>query len=147
MIDELLKVIRDEAAEFDEQLPGPATQQQVDELRTRARKELGIELPEGYVKFLLRHNGIHWDGMSVYGTEPRRIRDEDSEYNLGGLIEENVNRGLNRPYITFADNGDEEFVFDKNTGKYLCLDAIGLGQNEIYRSFDSMIKDAFENHT
>lgn len=96
----------------------PASEEEIKKIE----KQLGLEIPEVYRRFLLKVNGMVFDLCVVYGTEDvveAYINNQLSEYAPGYLSIGN-------------DNGDRELVIKADKNAVLCgfIDAGAIGTAE-----------------
>jgi hypothetical protein len=109
-VDDLLAEINAEQREFEQTIWPPASPDAIVRLRRRARDALHKELPEDYVTFLGRNDGLDFNGHVIYGAT------EHKEPVLSGVVEANDRLGwpqagaLDRPardvIATFPSRGD-----------------------------------------
>jgi hypothetical protein len=122
----------------------PLSEAGIEDLRQRARSKLSAEIPDPYLEFLRRIDGIEWNGLYVYaGTE----RDEDvlpEEFVDYNLAMRNCEEDLN--FLIFATSGISQFVQNLSESRFQTL---GLGTYDVveeHESFDDMLAAAFEEN-
>lgn len=141
---ELLSKIERLASSYNLQLQPPCLPDQVAQLRRDSRTRLDIDPPVQYIELLAVHNGLDWDGLSIYGSEPSLIIGfPDRE--IGGFVEENAIRRVAPEwsnYAVFADTGDDCYCMHLVRQYFCVLDSVSLDEVEQYQSFDDMISGA-----
>ena len=143
-IDELLRRIEAEKREFDQTVQPPAASAAIERLRTHARDSLRTELPDDYVRFLQRADGLDFNGYVIYGTT------EHAKPYLAGLAEANA-RLADPPakYVFYGETGDELFAQDREGGAWVRLDRPSLDVIENFPSYEAMLErmlhDAYES--
>ena len=96
----------------------PASEEEIKKIE----KQLGLEIPEVYRRFLLKVNGMVFDLCVVYGTED--------------VVEAYINNQLSEyapVYLSIGnDNGDRELVIKADKNAVLCgfIDAGAIGTAE-----------------
>lgn len=137
----LLKGIATKAAKYGERLQPAASENQLNELAQRAKAELKFDVPADYMEFLRVHNGIDWNGFSIYATEIAPIEGYMDRF-LRGFVETNLQYWEvveNRPFITFGESGDSRYVFDLTSGTYQAVDSVSLDLIEEYADLGAML--------
>jgi hypothetical protein len=97
-IDDLLGDINAEKRAFQQTIWPPASPDAIARLRRFARDTLQTDLPEGYVTFLGRNDGLDFNGHVIYGAT------EHKEPFLSGFVE--ANERLGRPQVMHVYYGD-----------------------------------------
>jgi hypothetical protein len=122
----------------------PLSEAGIEDLRQRARSKLSAEIPDQYLEFLRRMDGIEWNGLDVFaGTE----RDENvfpEEFVDYNLVMRNHEDDYN--YLIFAYSDISQFVLNLAESQF---QTIGLGTYdvvEVHESFDDMLAAAFEEY-
>jgi hypothetical protein len=129
-----------------EQIPPPASPEAIERLRRLARDALRTDLPEGYVTFLRRNDGLAFNNCEIYAATERK-----NPY-LPGFVE--VNEILvvgGRRYVSYGDTGDELYAQDRMSRAWVALDRLSLSVLETFPSFDAMLakvlRDSLEGLT
>jgi hypothetical protein len=146
MYEAVLAEIQVRMEEDGDALQPPAGEAAVQALVARTRAELKAELPEPYAHFLRRHNGLDWNGLVVFATEPSPIVGY-ADRTIAGFIETNLARrdiAELRDYLIFASTGDEEYCLAVPSKKFVMLDAVSTDEIETYASFGVMLAAALQ---
>jgi len=119
-----------------------------DSLRTRARAELGAELPDGYLRFLGMTNGMSSNGLVVYAFATGLLVGHADRV-LEGLVEANLawrdHPGHDR-FVFFAEGETSRYAFDQGTSEYQILDHQTDTLIDVVGSFDHLLLAALESH-
>ena len=141
-----LKKIELLSVKYKQQMQPPITKDQGEELRKQSVSRLGALPPDEYTEFLSIHNGLDWDGLSIYAsTRTNIVGHTDRE--IGGFIEENLSRRAVTRWgqiLVFGDTGDECYCLDLAHRRFCSIDAVSVERLEEYESFGDMIREAFE---
>lgn len=90
-----------------------ATDAEVADLRKRARQRLRYDVPDAYLAFLRRTNGLDYNGLSIYSSA-RSLIAGTSDRTIPGLVEANEEwraGGEYRDQVVFAHSSTSNFVF------------------------------------
>lgn len=144
---ESIKKLKTQLADYGLVLQPPSTEKDIDDLRLRSQKELGVDVPEEYASFLRVTNGLDWNGLLVFAhnTAPNS---NDRKKTIQGFVDANLDhRSLEekKSLLIFAESGDDLYSYDTKTKEYRLIDHITLDQIESFASFDKMISYAIEN--
>jgi hypothetical protein len=142
--DDLLERIAAEKREFAQTIWPPATADAVARLHGFARDALRTDLPEGYVAFLGRNDGLDFNGHVIYGAT------EHEEPFLSGFVEASERLGGPQArHVHYADTGDRLYAQDRTSGAWVALDRPSLDVITTFASFDAMLtqvlRDAVED--
>lgn len=139
-IDELLAEINAEKREFAQPIWPPASPDAIERLRKLARDTLQADLPEDYVAFLGRNDGLDFNGYVIYGAT------EHKEPFLSGFVESNERLGGPQAgHVFFGDTGDQLFAQDRTSQAWVALDRASLDVIATFPSFDAMLTDVLRN--
>lgn len=119
----------------------PATQESIDRLIQRTKRELIIEIPPTYVHFLKEVNGLNWNGLTIYGTETLPLLDT-KDIDLLGLVEANEiwrEYEENKAYVYYGEGNISRYGLKISTGEYVERDKPGHDEFEIYKNFEAML--------
>lgn len=126
----LLAEVATEKAEYAYPLFPPASPIEIARLVEDARDKLnGYELPRAYLDVLGRTNGLDWNGHELYGSM-LLFRDSElgqQEFLRRGVVEVNEQwRTLdtNRRFVFFADNGEQLYCHNLESGNFELVDRI-----------------------
>jgi len=144
---QLAEVAAFEAAYYDDELQPPCTIAEFKELQARTKLLLGAELPKEYEQFLLKHNGLDFNGMVIYaGT--KKPSEGDDDYCILDFVEANlIRRDIEEmnDFLLIGEKDDEEFGLQVSSSKYVQIDATCLDVIEEYSSFDEMIAEVIQS--
>jgi hypothetical protein len=133
-IDELLAEINAEKCEFSQTIWPPASQDAIARLRRLARDTLLTDLPEEYVTFLGRNDGLDFNGYVIYGAT------EHQEPFLSGFVEANQRLGgPQASHVFYGDTGDQLFAQDRTSQVWVALDRASLDVIASFPSFEAML--------
>jgi hypothetical protein len=133
-IDELLAEINAEKREFSQPIWPPASPEAIARLRRFAKDTLLTDLPEEYVTFLGRNDGLDFNGYVIYGATEHR------EPFLSGLVEANERLGGEQArHVFYGDTGDQLFAQDRTNQAWVALDRASLDVIVTFPSFGAML--------
>ncbi len=69
MFNEYLSKIAEIEKKFGDELNPPATPKEIQSLKDNVKNTFGIILPRQYIEFLSEANGLHFDGLNIYGVD------------------------------------------------------------------------------
>jgi len=104
----------------------PATEAELTRLRLRASEELGVGLPDEYEEFLKRVNGLDWNGVLFFATQPIPVAGPGGG-SIAGVVEMNL---AFRDDPHFADllalgsDGLDVYTYRSATGTYEIYDEV-----------------------
>ena len=130
------------------QVQPPATETEVQHLRTRARQELGFEIPEEYCTLLRRTNGFDFNGLAVYACRTIPIAGHSDRF-IEGFVEANLAwRAANdeADFVAFAESGLSLYVFRPGSSSYAILDRASASRPRPVASFEELFLQALEVH-
>ncbi|HEL3169893.1 TPA: hypothetical protein UMF63_000993 [Stenotrophomonas maltophilia] len=130
---------------------GPSLERSsIEALQDLARSTLGTALPEPYLDFLSRHDGLMAEGVSLYSSIPRSCPDGGSS---PALVDMNVlARDLDfmDAYVELGESDMDCYVFASGTGRYQIRDRVAFDNvYEEFESFDGLLShilDLIEQH-
>ena len=130
----------------------PATAEELRRLRERAKKELGVDLPQGYLDFLGLMNGLDSNGLVIYAAEtaPLAGYPNRKDMNIEGVVDANLgwwDLEDHKRYIFLGESGTSLFVQDREDGTFPELDRSSNDRMEEFPSFEAMLAYALKrNH-
>lgn len=130
------------------QVQPSATETEIQQLRMRARKELGFEIPEEYCALLRKTNGFDFNGLAVYASRTIPIAGYADRF-IQGFVEANLAwRAANdeADFVAFAESGVSLYVFRPATSSYAILDRASASRPRAVASFDELFLRALEVH-
>lgn len=90
-------------------LPSPATSNQINNFIEDTNTALQLKLPDDYIGFLKKCDGIEFDGYIIYGTNNFLENQADCEY-------------ISKKYFIFAEYDIGWFCMKKSDGSFWELD-------------------------
>jgi hypothetical protein len=141
MYQELLKRVADEQRRFGSELQPPANEEQIKTLEERAARELKVELPDEYLDFLRRTNGLDWNGVVVFASESVPIVSH-LDRSIPGVREMNLGYRDDPRFsdlIVFGSNGMDLYTFRISTGKYEIYDEVPHELIDTLSTFDELM--------
>lgn len=141
MREKLEEVIR-EMEMYGEKANGGAGEREIVEFNEKVVEELGINLPEEYIKLLRVINGIEFNGFIIYGID-EELLDEAPNQSISGLIELNkiwYENEWQRQYVFLGESGMSWYVYDCIDEKYYELDNPSGTVCEEFSDLESMIE-------
>jgi hypothetical protein len=144
----LLAEVADQCRKLNQELQPQATPEDIDSLCRRARSELDVDVPEGYVTFLRLHDGLDWNGLMVYASHTTPVVG-DSRYSIHGLVEANIAwRGFapHREFLFFAESGVDIYCLHLASCQYQITDRQSGRLNGVVASFEHLIVEALRAH-
>ncbi|HYO66246.1 MAG TPA: YrhA family protein [Archangium sp.] len=127
----------------------PCSQEELVRLRLGARQELGSDIPDPHAELLRWHNGITWNGLTIYASETSPIAGRADRF-IAGFVESNKLFQQDVPdlldYLIFADSEFYFYAYDKKNDEYVRCDRISLEKYESFSSFEDMISSALLSH-
>ena len=103
-------------------------------------------LPDSYIEFLKKINGLDFNGLVIYGVD-EVLLDMEMDGEVHGFIENNEiwhENDWQKKYVFFGDSDTAWFCFDLKAGVYVELDKPSGTLIQSFESFDSMLKEALE---
>jgi hypothetical protein len=123
----------------------PCSEEEIKELRTRARAELSAGLPDEYADFLKVTNGLNFNGVFIYPSRTTPIAAKPGA-EMYGFVEENltwrefVDRQGN--YLFYADSDLNLWGYNLTKSRHELRAKDCDDVEEVYRSFDEMLTAA-----
>src|SRR5215470_12570292 len=131
---ELLAEINAEKREFAQPIWPPASPDAIARLRRHARDTLRIDLPEDYMAFLGRNDGLDFNGYVIYGAT------EHKEPFLSGFVEANERLGGPQArHVFYGGTGDQLYAQDRTNRAWVALDRPSLDVIATFPSFEAML--------
>jgi hypothetical protein len=111
------------------------------------QQKLGnMALPESYIEFLKKVNGLDFNGLVIYGVD-EVLLDKEVDEDIHGFIETNelwYENDWQKQYIFLGDSDTAWYSYDLKDGIYVELDKPSGTLIQLFDSFDSMLSDALE---
>jgi len=143
----LIAEVADQSRKLNQELQPRATPEDIDSLCRRARSELAVDVPEDYLTFLQLHDGLDWNGLTIYASHTTPVVG-DSRYSIHGLVEANLAwRGLApREFLFFAESGVDIYCLQLLRHQYQITDRQSGRLNGVLASFEHLIVEALRAH-
>ena len=141
-IDDLIAAINADKRRFAQVIWPPASPEAIERLRRFARDTLRTKLPEGYVTFLGKSDGLAFNDYEIYAAT------EHKEPNLSGFVE--VNEILGGPdgrYAFYGECGIDFYAQDRTSMAWVTLDRPSLSVMATFPSFDAMLARVLRDAT
>jgi len=71
MYQNLLSAVRKEKEKFNEKLEPGCSKREIETLRQKTKREMGVIIPDDYLNFLKECNGLEENGLTIYGLNLR----------------------------------------------------------------------------
>ena len=100
----------------------------IETLKRNAVDKLECAVSDGFLAFLSVVNGLDWNGLVVYASQPSLIVGFNDRF-IEGFVEGNLTYRDFEPlkgHLIFADDGDALFTYQVSTSKYQVLTSVGL---------------------
>jgi hypothetical protein len=129
--------------------PG-ASAAQIASLKDGALRQLGAELPAGYLDFLGRHDGLIYNGLNIYGTERREAAGEEPDVLIEGFVEANLDyRDVDyfNDLLVFGDGDVDLYVYQASKKEYQVRDRVPADNiYETFGTFEELLAHALEEY-
>lgn len=141
-IDDLISAINADKRRFAQVIWPPASPEAVERLRKFARDTLRTNLPEGYITFLGRNDGLAFNDYEIYAAT------EHKKPNLSGFVETNeiLSRAEGR-YVFYGESGIDFYAQDLTSMAWVTLDRTSLSVMHTFPSFDAMLARVLRDAT
>jgi hypothetical protein len=134
VIDEIIDILDEDDGAM---IPRPATDEDITQCNENL-VELGLEpLPQGYIDFLKKNNGLAWNGIVLYSTDQVTEAGNPNGFKLMDLVTENddFNDRYELDEKVLLGRADEDYyTYNIETKKY---EALELESREIWEEFDT----------
>jgi len=137
IIDEIIDVLDEDQGAM---IPRPATDDDIIQCQTDL-VDLYLEpLPQGYIDFLMKCNGLAWNGIEFYSTYQVSEADNPSSFILMDLV--TMNNDFNNQYeldekVLLGRADEEYYTYNIETQKYEILE---FGSSEALEEYDTFAK-------
>ena len=111
------------------------------------KDELGITLPEEYLKILRTVNGIEFNGFILYGVDDLLLT-EAPDRHVNGLVDCNkvwYENEWQKQYLFLGEGNISWYVYDLKTKKYCELDNPSGELSEEFDDFERMLDKMLED--
>ena len=134
IIDEIMNILNEDSGAM---IPRPASEDDITQCQ-RLLAEIGLEpLPQGYIDFLKKNNGLAWNGIIFYSTDQVTEAGKPDGFKLTDLVTENdeFNDRFEldeKVIIGIAD--DDYYTYNIESQKYEVLE---FTSRELMEEFDT----------
>jgi len=134
IIDEIINILNEDDGAM---IPRPASEEDIAQCQ-QDLIELGLEpLPEGYIGFLKRNNGLAWNGIEFYSTDQVTYADNPDGYKLMDLV--TMNDEFNERYeldekVLLGRADEDYYTYNIAAKKYEILE---IESRELWEEFDT----------
>lgn len=137
----LLQIIRDDLVDVGGDLQPGATAADIGTLSDCMQRDMGANLPQPYVEFIKKTNGLSWGGVAIFGTSESPIVGFSDRY-ISSLHESNKGFRNSSPlfnkYVVFGSEGDLLLSYNVANGSYEIITVFMSLLNK-FSSFEEMI--------
>ncbi|MEM6265953.1 MAG: YrhA family protein [Pseudomonadota bacterium] len=133
-----------EQHEVGETVQSPATQAQVDSLKASLRDEFDASLPADYERFLLRANGLDFNGLVLYGASQSNEEPGAGSF-WQGLVAANHewrSTGDHDEYLILGDTDMELLTVAPDATNAALRDRVSGDVLQTYPSVNAMLEDS-----
>lgn len=144
-----LKFIEKLAKSEGEKLNDGLTSSEYAELTQAVATTLNKQLPAEYEQVLQLHNGIEFDGYTLYGADTAIIKKNDFSP-VDGILDQNemwYEVEENQNFLFLGESGESWFVYDTKTATYQVLDSPSGSEIDRFNSLDELLDAFFEMAT
>jgi hypothetical protein len=134
VIDEIIDILNEDSGSM---IPRPASDKDIADCQ-QDLIDLGLEpLPQDYIDFLKKHNGLAWNGIEYYSTDQVTEADNPDGYRLMDLV--TMNDEFNERYeldekVLLGRADEDYYTYNITTKKY---EALELESREVWEECDT----------
>lgn len=123
MWEDILQEVIDLKMQFGDQINPGATDEDMKKWLLACKTELNKEIPDEYLQFLKKINGIEFDGFILYGIDLEYVTQRPEVY-INGLISNNKDWAdiSENEYLFIGDSSISWYVYGMSDEKYYELD-------------------------
>ena len=145
---ERLEEILQEEKKYGEEINSGISEEEAAIFVKEVEEELGLALPEDYIKILKTVNGIEFNGVILYGVDESLLK-EAPKRDVNGLIDCNkvwYENEWQKQYLFLGEGSISWYVYDLKAEKYYELDnpsgEISEEFSDFEQMFDKMLEDS-----
>jgi hypothetical protein len=129
----------------------PCRRDELQTLRARVAKDLGVELPQAYYEFLTLMNGLNSNGLTIYASQTTSMAgyEHRKDMNIDGIVEANLvwrDYEPHKRFVMFGQSGTSLYAYDLKDKKYRVLDRQSNSLIEEMSSFQDLLRQALEEN-
>ena len=143
---EHLEEIRQEEKRYGEDINCGISEEEAEAFIKAVKDDLGIALPEDYLKILRTINGIEFNGFILYGVDEPLLKEAPNQH-VNGLIDCNkvwYENEWQKQYLFLGEGSISWYVYDLKAKKYCELDNPSGELSEEFEDFEQMIDKMLE---
>jgi len=135
-IEEKITSLRERLDEADMYLGEPATPENIESLKKAAQEKFSAKLPDQYLEFLSKFDGLVSEGVFIYSSRPHKFPDSDG-YSHDFITTNEIARDVDslKNFLIFGDSDQDEYVLDIKSRKFQVRDKQAF--DNIFEEFDS----------
>lgn len=144
---ERLEEIRQEEKRYGQDINHGISEREAETLIKAIKDELGITLPEEYLKVLRTINGIEFNGYILYGADEHLLMEAPNQP-VNGLIDCNkvwYENEWQKQYLFLGEGSISWYVYDLKIKKYCELDNPSGELSEEFDDFEQMLDKMLED--
>jgi hypothetical protein len=144
LIENVLQRVAEKKSAKGYRMQPPCPPEALAQLQARTEAALKFQLPEGYLHFLSRSNGLLLNGTLIFASKPVELIDNPAT-SIDGFLEANQTLRVNAEQsIFFGDSDMDSYTFNLETAKFEVIDTVALEAVEQYGSFAELLAAAIE---
>ncbi len=144
---ERLEEIRQEEKRYGQDINCGISGEEAGTFVKAVKDELGIALPEEYLKILRTINGIEYNGFILYGVDEPLLNEAPNQH-INGLIDCNkvwYENEWQKQYLFLGEGSISWYVYDLKTKMYYELDNPSGEISEEFHDFERMLDKMLED--
>jgi hypothetical protein len=134
-VDDVIALVQAAQRDAGEDPTPPADAQAIAQLRQYAADQLHAAVPESYMAFLQRNDGLAFNGTTIYGATER---EDDVPLSFRQINE--IFSQSDRGYVLYGQTGDELFAQHVTSGAWHMLDRPSLDVIESFPTFEALLE-------
>ncbi len=141
-ITEILQPLKAQAEKWGEIIEPPASAEEIDQFKKRAKENLKLELPAEYLEFLQAANGLEFNGLIIYGTRNSTISGDASPldfFEMNDLARESYRKELFE-FVVIGEDSTGILTFSDSAKLFQYRDRIGIDRVTDFPSFEELLK-------
>ncbi|WP_078552222.1 YrhA family protein [Bacillus alkalicellulosilyticus] len=143
MVSEIQKI----EESFGSSLRRPATSNEINKMKENIKVQFnGFLLPDSYVNFLKKLNGLDFNGLVIYGVDNAFL--DNKIENIDGFVEINEiwhENNWQKQYLFFGDSDTAWYCYDLENKIYLELDKPSGTEMNSFNNFQIMLEEALSS--
>ena len=144
---ERLEEIKQEEKRYGQDINCGISDEEAGEFIKAVEDELGITLPEDYVRILRMVNGIEYNGFILYGVDEPLLMGVPNQH-VNGLVDCNkvwYENEWQKQYLFLGEGSISWYVYDLKTKKYCELDNPSGELSGEFDDFEEMLDKMLED--